>query len=74
MYSITKKRNNRINDIINKTCRYIINYCLMNNIDTIILGYNENIKQNIRLGKVNNQNFVNIPYYKIKENLKYRSE
>jgi len=87
MYNITKKRNNRINEIINKTCKYIINYCsktkglselashcLMNRIDTIILGYNENIKQNINIGKRNNQNFVNIPFYRIKENLRYRSE
>ena len=74
MYNITKKRNNKINEIIHKTCKYIIDYCLMNKIDTIILGYNENIKQNINIGKRNNQNFVNIPFYKIKENLKYRSE
>ena len=67
MYNITKKRNNRINEIINKTCKYIIDYCLMNKIDTIILGYNENIKQNINIGKRNNQNFVNIPFYRIKK-------
>ena len=74
MYNITKKRNNRINDIIHKACKYIIDYCLINGIDTIILGYNENIKQNINIGKRNNQNFINIPFYKIKENLRYRSE
>ena len=74
MYNITRKRNNRINDYIHKVCKYIIDYCLMNKIDTIILGYNKNIKQNINIGRKNNQNFVNIPFYKIKENLKYKSE
>ena len=70
MYNITRKRNNKINDYINKVCKYIINHCLMNKIDAIILGYNKNIN----IGRRNNQNFVNIPFYKIKENLKYRSE
>ena len=83
MYNITRKRNNRINDYIHKTCKYIINYCLTNKINIIILGYNENIKQNLKtnncfsikhkyMTKAVKQNFVNIPFYRIKENLSYR--
>ena len=72
MYNITVKRNNRINDYIHKSCKKIINYCLDNNIQTIILGYNQNIKQNINMETINNQNFVNIPYYTLKENLQYK--
>ena len=72
MYQVLRKRNNRITDYIHKACKKIINYCLKNNIGNIILGYNQEIKQNIDLGKENNQNFVNIPFYRIKENLTYR--
>ncbi|MBP3870191.1 MAG: transposase [Faecalicoccus sp.] len=58
---ITKKRNNRINDTIKKSARYIINYCIENNIGTLIIGYTANFKSNPTLGKINNQNFVQIP-------------
>lgn len=68
---ITIRRNNQVNDYINKTCRYIINYCLDNKIGNLVIGYNETLQKDINLGKVNNQNFVNIPVGNIKEKLKY---
>ena len=68
---ITNNRNNAVNDYINKTCRYIINYSLNNDIGTIVIGYNETLQRNINIGKVNNQNFVNIPIANIKEKLEY---
>ena len=74
MYNITKKRNNRINDYIDKTSKYIIDYCLKYGIYTIVLGYNQQWKNKSKLNKKNNQNFINIPFYKLKENLKYRSK
>ncbi|WMM25518.1 transposase [Tissierella sp. MB52-C2] len=68
---ITRKRNNQVNDYINKACRYITNYCINNDIGTIVLGYNEDIQNKINIGKVNNQNFVNIPIGNIKDKLDY---
>ena len=46
---------------MNKTARMIINYCLANNIGTIVVGYNETFQRSSNIGKANNQNFVNIP-------------
>lgn len=69
--SITRKRNNQVNDYINKTCRYIINYCINNDIGTLVLGYNKDIQNKINIGKTNNQNFVNIPIGNIKDKLDY---
>lgn len=66
-----KKRNTQVNDYINKTCRTIINYCLENDIGNLIIGYAETLQRNINLGKVTNQNFVNIPMGNIKEKLEY---
>ena len=74
MYNITRKRNNRIDDYIHKTCKYIINYCLKYKINNIILGYNQGFKQNVNLGKKVNQQFIGIPFYKLKENLTYLCE
>jgi IS605 OrfB family transposase len=68
---ITNNRNNKVNDYINKTCRYIINYCLDNSIGNLVIGYNETLQKDINLGRTNNQNFVNIPVGNIKEKLEY---
>ena len=68
---LINNRNNAVNDYINKTCRYVINYCLNNNIGNLVIGYNETIKKCVNLGKINNQNFVNIPLGNIKEKLEY---
>ena len=67
------KRNNRVNDYLNKSAKYIIDYCKDNNIGTIIIGYNKDIKRNTNLGKVNNQNFVNIPLGNLKDKITYLS-
>lgn len=66
------KRNNRVNDYLNKAVKIIIDYCLENNIGTIVVGYNPTIQKNSDLGKTNNQNFVNIPIGSIREKLTYQ--
>ena len=68
------KRENKINDYLHKSSRFLINYCIDNQINTIIVGYNKSWKQNINIGKRNNQNFVQIPFYKLIEMIKYKSE
>lgn len=40
----------------------------------MIVGYNKGWKQNINVGNKNNQNFVNIPFKKILDILKYKLE
>ena len=68
---IVRKRNNRIEDYLSKTTRIIINYCLNNDIGRIVLGYNEDFQRNSNIGSMNNQNFVNIPYGKLRDKLIY---
>ena len=68
---ITTKRNNRVNDYLSKTARTIINYCIENDIGKIVIGYNVTFQRNSNIGKVNNQNFVNIPYGKLRNKLEY---
>jgi len=57
-YLISRKRKNRVDDYINKTCRYIINYCLANDIGTLIIGYNQSFHNKTNLGKKTNQIFT----------------
>lgn len=60
---ITDKRNRRITDIMRKSARYVINYCIGHDIGTVVVGYNKDFKKNTNLGNINNQNFVQIPLY-----------
>ena len=72
--SAAHKRNNRVNDYMLKAARKIINYCLKNDIGTLVCGYNVTFQRGSNLGKVTNQNFVNIPFGKLREKLEYLSK
>lgn len=72
--SFTNKRNRKIKDYLHKSSNYIINFCSIKNINTIIIGNNKNWKQNLNLGKRNNQNFTSIPYATLIKQIKYKAK
>ena len=72
--AIARDRNNKVNDYMNKTARRIINYCITNDIGTLVVGYNETFQRSSRIGRQNNQNFVNIPYGQLRGKLEYLCE
>lgn len=74
LYRIATKRSNRVSDILHKSCKYIINYCIDNNIDTVVCGMNKDFQRYSNLGKVNNQKFTQIPFGKIRDTLSYLCE
>jgi IS605 OrfB family transposase len=67
---LVTKRNNQVRDYLNKTARFIVNYCISNQIAQMIVGYNPGIKQCVNIGKCNNQNFVQIPFHSLRSKLK----
>ncbi|MBR4151611.1 MAG: transposase [Selenomonadaceae bacterium] len=67
---LTLKRNNRVNDCIKKTARYIVNHCIEHNIGTIVCGYNLDFERGINLGKKTNQNFTQISFGNLREQIK----
>jgi len=71
---ITTNRNNYINNYFNQSVSKIINYCLKYKIKNIVVGYNEGWKQEINIGKKNNQNFLNIPHLNMRKKLEYKCE
>ena len=72
--SLTIKRNNKINNYLHKTSKYIVDYCYYQDINTIIVGYNEGWKQNSQMSKLVNQSFIQIPYNKLIQMIKYKAE
>ena len=57
-----RKRTNKVNDYLQKASTYLVNQFVSNDITTVVIGYNKNWKQDINMGKKNNQNFVQIPF------------
>ena len=70
---LTDKRNKKIEDYLHKASRYIINHLVSNEINTLVIGNNKEWKQEINIGKVNNQNFVSIPHSKFIQMLQYKA-
>ena len=71
---ITTKRNSIMKDYLHKTSQFIVGYCLYRRIGNICFGDLKDIKHNIRLGRRNNQNFVNIPIRTLKQMITYKAE
>jgi IS605 OrfB family transposase len=74
MLNLSRKRYNKINNYFNLAVKYITDYAISKNIGSIVIGDFSNIKQNINIGKKNNQNFVNIPYGIFKRKLQSKCE
>jgi putative transposase len=70
---LTTKRNKKMNDYFHKISRKIVEYCVLNDIGTVVIGYNPAWKKNCQIGKRNTQNFVTIPYYKLVKQLGYKA-
>lgn len=73
-YMLAYKRNSRVNDYMSKAARKIIDYCLENDIGSLVAGYNPDFQRKSCIGKLMNQTFVNIPYGKLLDKLSYLCE
>lgn len=71
---LTTKRNNKVKNYLHKASKIIIDYCIKNNFDTIVIGNNKGWKQEVNLGSRNNQNFVGIPYHIFIQMIAYKAE
>ena len=74
LYRLTQKRNLKVEDYLHKASRYIIDFALENQINTIVIGNNKNWKQSSSLGKRTNQAFVSIPHQKLIDKICYKAE
>ena len=71
---ITAKRNRRITHYLHAASRRIVNLLVAEGIGTLIIGKNVSWKQEVNMGKRNNQNFVSIPHARFIELLTYKCE
>ena len=74
LQSVYSKRSRRLTDLLHKITTKLVNHLDSYNIDTVIFGHNIGQKQDINLGKVTNQNFVQIPFTQLMQLFKYKCE
>lgn len=74
MNSLTLKRNHKIDDYMHKASKYLIDYALENDFNTIVIGNNKNWKQESSMSKRVNQSFVGIPHMRFIEMVQYKTQ
>lgn len=70
--SITFKRFNRIKNFIHHTSKFIVDYCIKNDVGNLVCGLNKEWKQSSQMSKKTNQNFIGIPYDMLIKQLEYK--
>ena len=60
-------------DMMHKISTDIVRYCVQHEVGTIVMGVNRGWKQEIDIGKANNQNFVGVPHDSLKKMIMYKA-
>lgn len=71
--AVCLKRENQVIDFSRKLCKRIVDWCVKNDIDTIVAGRNKYWKQDIHMGKQTNQEFVQLPFGRIIQMLELKA-
>ena len=74
MDSLTRKRNHKIDDYMHKASKYLVDYALDNNFNTIVIGNNKGWKQESSMSKRVNQSFVGIPHMRFIQMVQYKAQ
>jgi IS605 OrfB family transposase len=74
LISLTDKHNRKVNHYLHWASRYIVGWMVSERLGTLIIGHNKGWKQNVEIGRVNNQNFVTIPHSRFIHMLTYKAQ
>ena len=72
LQKLYRKKNDCIKDYIHKMTRYITNYCVKNDIHTVVIGDIKGICKERNLGRKTNQKLHSLPYARIYMQLEYK--
>ncbi|NEN91639.1 MAG: IS200/IS605 family element transposase accessory protein TnpB [Okeania sp. SIO3H1] len=72
--ALSYHRNRFVENYLHNTSKLVVNYLVTNNIGTVVIGKNDNWKQGANIGKKNNQNFTQIPHYKLIQQITYKCQ
>ncbi len=72
--SMYDKRNRYIDAFMHATSKAIVDMLIEQKIGKLVVGRNRGWKQEVNIGKINNQKFVQIPFYTLQSKLQYKCE
>lgn len=72
--TLSYKRYTKIKDYLHKASRKLVNHLVSNNVSKVVIGHNKEWKQDINLGKVNNQKFVQVPFNMFIQMVTYKAQ
>ncbi|HEY4385686.1 MAG TPA: transposase, partial [Ktedonobacteraceae bacterium] len=70
---VTTKRNRRVESYLHMASRRIIDLLVAEGIGTLVIGKNPLWKQEVNMGKRNNQQFVQLPHARFMDQLSYKA-
>lgn len=70
---LTTRRNKQIDIALHKISKKLVEQLNLLSINTLIIGKNKEWKQEINLGKSNNQNFVMLPFAQLLDKILYKA-
>ena len=72
--SLWAERHRLLDDIMHLYSRRVLDIAIINDVSKIVIGHSDRWKDNIDIGKINNQKFAFVPFNKFIEDLKYKAE
>jgi putative transposase len=69
---LTRCRNQKIDNYLHRATRFIVKTLVSQRIGTLVIGKNERWKDEIEMGKQNNQNFLSVPHSRFISMLSYK--
>lgn len=70
---VADKRNDKVKDYLHKASKKVIQMAIDNDISKIVIGNNKKWKQEVNIGRINNQTFVYIPFYTFINMVSYKA-
>jgi putative transposase len=71
---LTNKRNRKVKHVLHLATRRVIDHLVANRIGVLVIGYNPEWKQQVNIGRANNQKFVAIPHAQAVQMLTYKAQ
>ncbi len=71
---LSMKRNNKIKSYMHLVSRRVVDMCAKEGIQTIVIGHSKKWKNESKMGDVNNQNFVSVPFESLFNMIAYKAE
>jgi len=68
------RRNRKVNHILHSVSSQVISYLVSAGVGTLVIGWNNGFKDQINMGRKNNQKFVQIPHARLRDMLTYKAE